>query len=464
MNEWRLITNLEADVADLLALPAAIIEARIAGRYILSTQKSPQTLLIQRVKRKGMLVGADVLVDREEASKKGMDVVVQPRGGRGGLRPADTISLEELMLKSKERFKSEDVSLEDVAALIYTSGTTGNPKGVMLTHRNFLAECEATLRVIPTMPEDRFASLVPFFHIYGLAIGLVAALFRGCSSVLIPQYSPKSFLRKIEDERVSILIAIPTQYFHLLLAVRRRPIKKSYLRYCISGAAPLPVKVIEAFKESFGVEIIEGYGLTETTAAVAVNPRDRIKPGSVGLPVEGAEIKVVDDRGEELPQDRAGEILIKGEMVMKGYYNLPEETRKTLKDGWLYTGDIGYKDGEGYLYITDRKKDIIIKGGFNISPKEIEEILCEHPKVEEAAVVGYKEKEGREEAIKAFIVGKDLTPEEILRYCRKRLASYKVPDEIELKDSLPKSATGKVLRKELRKGYKDLRFIERDES
>lgn len=465
--EWRLILNTQADIADLLALPAAVAEGRIAGRYILTTKTIPETLIIQKVKKKGMLAGSEVVIDREEAEKEGIDIAVQPRTGRGGLRPADTLSLQELMLKSKDKFTSVDSSPDDISTLIYTSGTTGNPKGVMLTHRNFFAECEATLKVIPTTKEDRFATLVPFYHIYGLAIGLVTALFRGCSSVLIPQYSPRSFLKKMKEEKVSILIAIPTQYFHLLLAARRRAFAPPSLKYCISGAAPLPPKVIQAFKETFGIDIIEGYGLTETAAAVAVNPRDRTKPGSVGLPVEGVEIRIVDDRGEEMSPNKAGEILIKSEAVTKGYYNLPEETKKTLKQGWLYTGDIGYKDEEGYLYITDRKKDIIIKGGFNISPKEIEETLSLHPKVREAAVIGCKEKGGREEDIKAFIVlteGEEITPEEILKYCRKKLASYKVPDGIEFKDSLPKSATGKVLRKELREGYKDIRFIERDES
>lgn len=297
-----------------------------------------------------------------------------------------------------------------------------------------------------------------------MAIGLVTPLFRGCGSVAIPQYSPKEFLKRMVEEKISILIAIPTQYFHLLLAARRRRFTPPPLRYCISGAAPLPVAVIDSFKQTFGIDIIEGYGLTETTAAITVNPMGRTKPGSVGLPIEGVGLKIVDDRGEVMPPNRAGEIWVKGEMVTKGYYNLLEETAEVMKEGWLSTGDIGYQDEEGYLYITDRKKDIIIKGGFNISPKEIEEVLLEHPKVREATVVGYKEKEGREEAIKAFVVlteGEELTPEEIMSYCKRRLAAYKIPDEIEFREGLPKSATGKVLRKELKEGYKDLRSIER---
>jgi long-chain acyl-CoA synthetase len=463
--EWRLILSTNAEAADLLAMPAAIAEARLAGRYILTHKAIPETIIIQQVQRKGLVAGAEVVVDREEAEKRGIDIAVQPRGGRKGARAAGTISLQELMFMAKDKFKTADSSSNDIAALIYTSGTTGDPKGTMLTHENFLAECEATTEVITTTEEDRFATLVPFFHIYGLAVGLVVSLFRGCGSVLFPQYSPRQFLKRMEGEKISILIAIPTQYHHLLLAAKKRDFTQSPLKCCISGAAPLPVEVIEQFKETFGVDIMEGYGLTETTAAVSANPSDRTKPGSVGPPTKGVHIKIADDQGNALPPNQAGEILVKGKVVMKGYYNLPEETRAVLKEGWFSTGDIGYQDDEGYIYITDRKKDIIIKGGFNISPAEIEELLCTHPKVKEAAVVGHKEKEGREEAIKAFVVlaeCEEVTSAEILGFCRMNLAPFKVPDEVIFRDGLPNSASGKVLKKELRDGYRDRRMIERE--
>ena len=462
--DWRVIYNNEGGVADLMALPGAVAEARIAGRYILGQKSVPETIIFQKVRRKGILAGEEVVIDREEAKKKGIEIAVQTKTGRGGIRPSETISFQELMLKAKDQFSSVESSPDEVAALIYTSGTIGNPKGVMLTHENFLSECEATLEIITTTEEDRFLSLVPFFHIYGLAIGLVTPLFRGCCTFLIPQYSPRHFLKKMGEEKVSILIAIPTQYHHLLLAAKRRPLTKKHLRYCISGAAPLPVNVIHSFKETFGVDILEGYGLTETTSAVAVNPQGKTKPGSVGLPIKGVQIKIMDEHGNIMPPHTPGEIMVKGKMVMKGYYHLLEEVQEFLPDGWLCTGDIGYQDEEGYLYITDRKKDIIIKGGSNISPAEIEILLVLHPKVKEAAVVGEKEKGGREEAIKAFIVpneGVQLTAGEIIDYCRTKLAPYKVPDGVEFRESLPKSATGKILRKELRKGYKDMKVIEK---
>jgi long-chain acyl-CoA synthetase len=462
--DWRVICNNEGEVADLMALPGAVAEARIKGRYILGQKSVPETIIFQKVRRKGILAGEEVVIDREEAKKKGIDVAIQPKTGRGGIRLSETVSFQELMVKAKDQFSSVESSPDEVAALIYTSGTVGNPKGVMLTHDNFLGECEATLEIITTTEADRFVSLVPFFHIYGLAIGLIVPLFRGCSTFLIPQYSPRHFLKKMGEERVSILIAIPAQYHHLLLAAKQRPLTENHLRYCISGAAPLPIEIIHTFKETFGIDILEGYGLTETTSAVAVNPQGKTKPGSVGLPIKGVQIKIVDENGNVIPPHTQGEIMVKGKMVMKGYCHLLEEMEEFLQDGWLCTGDIGYQDEEGYLYITDRKKDIIIKGGFNISPAEIESLLVLHPKVKEAAVVGEKEKRGREEAIKVFIVPNkkgELTAGEIIDYCRRKLAPYKVPDRVEFRESLPKSATGKILRKELQQGYKDIRVIEK---
>ncbi len=468
-NEWRLIYNTETDIADILAMPAAVAEGRIAGRYIMAAKATPDTVIIQKVKKRGILAGAEVTIDREEAEKRGIDVAVQPKAGRASTRPAETISLQEMMLKSSDSFEAEERSDDDLAALIYTSGTTGLPKGVMLTQGNFRNECEVTEIAIKTEPQDRFASLVPFFHVFGLADVCVLSMYRGNASVLIPQYTPRKFIQTMIDTGVTVVLAIPTQYLHLMMAAKRRkPEEIPKLKFCISGAAPLPLKVIEAFKEIFCASIIEGYGMTESTSAVAVNPPERIKEGSIGIPCPGIEMKVVDDEGKEVETGKTGEIVIKGDVVSKGYYNLPEETNETFKDGWLHSGDIGYKDEDGYFFITDRKKDIIIKGGFNISPKEIEDLLSQHPKVREAAVVGLKEKEKeKKEKIKAFIVlseGESATQEEILEFCRKTLATYKTPDNVEFIQVLPKSATGKLLRKELKGEFKDQRLIEREES
>lgn len=464
-DKWRLIYNAEADIADILAMPAAVAEGKIAGRYIMAAKATPDTVIIQKVKKRGILAGAEVVIDREEAEKRGIDIAVQPKAGRASTRPAETISLQEMMLKSSDDLEAIESADDDLAALIYTSGTTGLPKGVMLTQGNFRAECEVTETAIKTEPQDRFASLVPFFHVFGLADVCVLSLYRGNASVLIPQYSPRKFIKTMIDTGVTLVLAIPTQYLHLMMAAKRRkPAELPKLKFCISGAAPLPLKVIEAFKEIFGASIIEGYGMTESTSAVAVNPPERIKEGSIGIPCPGIEMKVVDDEDKELETGKTGEIIIKGDVVSKGYFNLPDDTKETFKDGWLHSGDIGYKDEDGYFFITDRKKDIIIKGGFNISPKEVEDLLTQHPKIKEAAVIGLKEKE--KEKIKAFCViaeGESATREEVLEFCRKTLASYKTPDDIEFIEVLPKSATGKLLRKELKGEFKDQRLIEREE-
>jgi len=267
------------------------------------------------------------------------------------------------------------------------------------------------------------------------------------------------------EKKVTVVIAIPTQYLHLMLAAKRRADEeRPRLTYCISGAAPLPVKIIEAFKEIFGATIIEGFGMTESTSAVAVNPPEKIKAGSIGIPFPGIEMKVVDSSGGELQPGKTGELLLRGAVVSKGYFNLPHDTSETFVDGWLHTGDIGYKDEDGYYFITDRKKDIIIKGGYNISPREIEDLLNQHPKVKEAAVIGVPKQDKKEE-IKAYLVvaeGEAVTKEEIFDFCRKTLAAYKTPDDIEFIDVLPKSATGKLLRRELKDDYKDPRLIERE--
>jgi len=463
-DKWRLIFNPEGDAADLLAYPSALVEGRIAGKYLLSREKLPDTIVIQGVKKKGILAGADVHVDRESAQRNDIEVAKYPRSGRGGAKPADTISFQELMLKSSRTFSSEEVDPDDPAVLLYTSGTTGKPKGVMLSHNNFMAECKLVARVLPIEPCDRFVGVLPLFHVYAMSDVLVATVYFGCSVSLIPQYSPTELLKNIAEAGATILIAIPSMYIHLLQIARSRKasIPRS-LRECISGGAPLPLEVIKEFETVFQTRIAEGYGLTESTSCVCLNKSgEGFKPGSIGPPVPGVEMKVFDEEDRELQPGETGEIVIKGDVITKGYYNSPEETAETIKDGWFHTGDLGYRDEDGFFYITDRKKDIIIRGGFNISPREIEEVLYTFDKVKEAAVIGAHDKSMRE-AVKAFIVlkeGENSSVKEIVDFCKEHLSPYKVPKFVEFRESLPKSATGKVLRKELREGYRDERLIE----
>ena len=464
---WRILFNPQGDVADLLAYPAALAEGRIAGKYMLSGETPPDTLVVQGVRRKGILAGADVKIDREKAAQHEIDVAVSPRTGRRGAQPVGTLQLSELTASASRKFKAADCDPDDAAVLLYTSGTTGRPKGVVLTHRNFHSQnSEIVSKVLPLEDSDRLAGVLPLYHVYGLSNGLVSTVYFGACISLLPQYTPAGLLENIRETKTTILIAIPSMYMHLLALARSRgtTIPKT-LRQCISGGAPLPLKVLTEFERVFETRIAEGYGLTETTSSVSLNlSGEGFKPGSIGAAAPGVEMKIVDERGREVAHGETGEIVICGNVVCKGYWGNPEATAEAIRGGWLHTGDLGCRDAEGCFFITDRKKDLIIRGGMNISPREIEEVLCGHPKVAEAAVIGAAGKRGDEE-LKAFIVpaeGETPSEAEILEFCAAHLASYKVPRILELRGSLPKSATGKVLKKELREGFQDERLIGRD--
>lgn len=449
--QWRMIHKPNADVADIHAFPYAVVEGKIASKYLLLGGKFKNTLILLGIKNKGILVGADVSVIEEEAQNKDIDIARQPRVGRTALRPAQTVSFEEMVLKaSDECLTAEEGQDEDLACLIYTSGTTGKPKGVMLSHKNFIKECELIQSLCSISENDRIICVLPLFHIFGLANVLISAFYYGASIILIPQYSPTTLLQALVKYSPTLLLAIPTIYSHIKKMQERRKISlPDTLRLCISGAAPLKKDMIEEFEQLFNTRLCEGYGLTESTSAVCLNPINGLrKPGSIGKPAPTIQMKVIDETGNELGPNISGEILIKGDIIMAGYYNNYEETKKTIRDGWLHTGDIGYFDEDGYFYITDRKKEIIIKGGFNISPQEIEEVLLSHPAITEAAVIGIKNEE--REVIKAFIVLSDeVSIKEIRNFCKERLASFKLPDIFEIRDVLPKSVTGKILKKEL---------------
>lgn len=464
---WRLIWNPDGDAADILAYATGLAEGRIAGKYMLSGESLPDTVVIQGVKRKGIIAGADLNVDQDAAEKQQIDVARQPRSGRSGTDPVDTISLAEVMTRASDSFKAQAVDLDQPAVLLYTSGTTGKPKGVMLSHNNFYSQCFDVVPSIMGMePEDRVVLVLPLFHVYGLSNGLVASIYNGCSIVLVSHYSPKNLLGAIEDHDATVLIAIPSMYQHLLQSarVRKQTIPKS-LRVCVSGGAPLAVATIKEFEELFVTRINEGYGLTETTSAVSLNPSgDGYKVGSIGPPAGGVSMGIMNDDGALLPDGEEGEIVIKGSVVTQGYWNNQEATDESIFGGWFHSGDLGYRDSDGYYFITDRKKDLIIRGGFNISPREVEEALATHPAVEEAAVVAVEDRRERE-AVKAFVVLKEsgsITTADLAEFCGANLAPYKVPKIFEFVDTLPKSATGKVLRRELRGEATDDRLIEKE--
>ena len=465
-DNWRIIYNPKGDTADILAYPSALVEGRISGKYLLSGEQLPNSLVVQGVKRRGILAGADVKIDKEAAAKNNIDVATAARGGRGSPQAFGSMTLSQLMAKGSRKYKAQDRDPDEPAVLLYTSGTTGKPKGVILTHRNFINQCRDNVQELLSLTEkDVMIGVLPLFHVYGLANGLVSSVYFGCGFSLIPQYSPHALLENISKVKASILIAIPTMYMHLVqLARTRKSLISKTLRYSVSGGAPLPRSTMQEFEETFDTQISEGYGLTETTSSVCVNlSGEGYKPGSIGRPASKVEMKVFDDDGNELAPGEVGEIVIRAGVVTPGYWNLPGETEELLRDGWLHTGDLGYQDEDGYFFITDRKKDLIVRGGFNISPREVEEVLYAHPKIKDAAVLGVTDKRERE-AVKAFVVPEDdaeLTEREVLEYCNQNLSSYKVPKIVELCSSVPKSATGKVLKKELVEGYKDERLIEK---
>jgi long-chain acyl-CoA synthetase len=349
-----------------------------------------------------------------------------------------------------------ELSSSDLACLQYTGGTTGTPKGAMLTHRNLVCNLSQYLCLFLDRlqeGEERFLAVMPFFHAYGLTALMNACISKGWAMILIPRFDLDSMMRAIEKYRVTMFLGVPTMYTAILNYPKAVDIGS--IKGCFSGAAPLPVEVMETFEKRTGGRIGEGYGLTEASPITHVNPiYGKRKSGSVGLPIPDTDAKIMDvETGtRDLPVGEMGEIVIKGPQVMQGYWNRPEETAQTIRDGWLYTGDIGKMDEQGYFYILDRKKDMIIAGGYNIYPREVEEVLYEHPKILEAAVIGVPDPY-RGETVKAFVVlkpGERAIPEEMIAFCRERLAVYKVPRLIEFRETLPKTMIGKVLRKELR--------------
>jgi len=392
-----------------------------------------------------------------------VDIAYQPRSGRASLRAADTVNFDEMMLNASDEFVSTSSEPEDLACLLYTSGTTGWPKGVKLTVKNVLSEQEATARVLEITQRDKIIGVLPFFHVFGLSNGLLLALVHGASIVLVPQYSPGSLLETIMESRPTLIIAIPTMFGHLLKLIERKKLSlPDRIRLCVSGAAPLPKEMIKAFETLSGGRFLEGYGLTETVSACCLNPPDGVsKAGSIGVPIPGLEMKIVDSEAKEVPAGEVGEIAVRGESVTSGAWNLPQDTQEAFRGGWFLTGDMGYQDEDGYFFITDRKKEIIIKGGLNISPREVEEVLLRHTMVKEAAVLGRKK--GEREEIVAFITTTgEVSAKELISHCKQSLSNFKVPDEIRFMETLPMSVTGKVLKKELVDGYKDERRIERE--
>ncbi|MDQ3850944.1 MAG: long-chain fatty acid--CoA ligase [Actinomycetota bacterium] len=342
---------------------------------------------------------------------------------------------------------------EETAVILYTSGTTGRPKGAELTHSNLRRNVEAVLRLIDVGPDDVVFGGLPLFHSFGQTCALNACVAGAGTLTLLPRFDAGKALHILERDRCTVFEGVPTMYGALLHHPDREGCDVTCLRLCVSGGASLPVEVLRGFEEAFGCKVLEGYGLSETSPVASFNHPDRErKPGSIGTPIAGVEMKVVDEQGNELGPGEVGEILIRGHNVMKGYWKRPEATAEAIEDGWFATGDLARVDEDGYFFIVDRKKELIIRGGYNVYPREVEEVLYEHPAVREAAVVGIPHEALGEEvgAAVALKDGERADPEELQAYVKGQVANYKYPRRVWVVDELPKGPTGKILKREIR--------------
>jgi long-chain acyl-CoA synthetase len=342
---------------------------------------------------------------------------------------------------------------DDTAVILYTSGTTGTPKGAELTHDSLRTNCEVTAKTLAQLtPDDVILGALPLFHSFGQTCGLNAAVSGGACLSMIPRFDPVKALEIIQRDGITVFEGVPTMYHAILNVPSREDYDVSSLRLCISGGSAMPVEVMRGFEKAFDCKVLEGYGLSETSPVASFNHPDRDrKPGSIGTPIQGVEMRVIDDDGDEVAQGGVGEIAIRGHNVMKGYWNRPDATAEVLDDdGWFRTGDMATVDDDGYFFIVDRKKDMIIRGGYNVYPREIEEVLYEHPAVSEAAVIGVPDDAMGEEVGAAVVLKADAGADDIRAFVKDRVAAYKYPRVVWFLDELPKGPTGKILKREIK--------------
>jgi long-chain acyl-CoA synthetase len=359
---------------------------------------------------------------------------------------------------SNERFRNIEITSEDEAIIIYTSGTTGKPKGCLLTHGNLISNARHIATWLGFGEEDRLLSMMPLFHMNAVSVTTMSALYAGGSTVVSPKFSASRFWQIISDHEITSFGSVATMLSMLLTTYPDgvpRGLKTDQLRFAMCGSAPVPAEILKRFEETFNCLVVEGYGLSESTCRSTFNPpNEKRRAGSCGLPI-GNEMRVVDDDDNEVPIGTLGEIVLRGENILKGYYKNEEATKRAFRGGWFHSGDIGYRDEDGYFYIVDRKTDMIIRGGENIYPREIDEVLYQHPEVASAAAVGVPD-ELYGEDVAAFIVLKEgsvVSAEEIVGFCRERLADYKCPKRVIFLDEIPKGPTGKLLKRELARIY-----------
>lgn len=366
------------------------------------------------------------------------------------------VILDELFAQSIIHLRTEDreefSDIEALSTFLYTSGTTGKPKAAMLTHRNLVSNAEHTYLALETAEDDHYLCVLPMFHVFAFTACILMPLWCGATITILEMFQPKEVVDHLLNGEITVFMGVPSMYV-VLLEAGKKNITFPDLRLAVSGGAALPVEVYQQCKEVLKLPLAEGYGLTEASPVVAFNPRHGVqKAGSIGLPAPQVSCRIVDEQDADVAVGTVGELIVKGENVMKGYYNQPEQTVEALRNGWLYTGDLAKYDEDGYIYIVDRKKDLVIVAGMNVYPREVEEVLYEFPKVKEAAVVG-EEDRLRGECVKAFVVlkeGEECSTQELRRFLKNKLAVYKLPRIIAFVPSLPKNSSGKILRRMLK--------------
>jgi long-chain acyl-CoA synthetase len=361
-------------------------------------------------------------------------------------------AFEEALAATEPLHDIADSAPDDTAMLLYTSGTTGAPKGAELTHENLRRNAEISRGLFDLGPEDVSLGVLPLFHSFGQTCGLNAAMMSGTALTLLPRFDPAQALQMLDEHQVTICLGVPTMYAAMLDRVGDERPWLGRLKVCVSGGSAMPLAVLRGCEEVFGCPLLEGYGLSETSPVASFNhPGRPHKHGSIGTPLEGVRMRIVDQHDHDLPPGQVGEILIRGHNVMKGYWRQPEATKQTMRGGWLHTGDLAYMDEEGYFFIVDRLKDMIIRGGLNVYPREVEEVMHEHPAVLEAAVVAVPHPLLGEDVGAAVVLrdGIEVEPKELRFYVRDQIAAYKYPRHIWFVDSLPKGPTGKVLKREI---------------
>jgi long-chain acyl-CoA synthetase len=365
----------------------------------------------------------------------------------------DGVGFPDLLASAAPDFGVADAADADTAVILYTSGTTGHPKGAELTHGNLISNTEVSRSdIVQAGPDDVIFGGLPLFHVFGQTVALNVAVASGACLTLLPRFDPAHALRIMAGHRVTVFEGVPTMYVALLHQPDRADHDTSALRTCISGGAALPVEVLRGFDEAYGVPVLEGYGLSETSPVASFNlPGAERKPGSIGTPIRDVRMRLVDADGNEVARGEVGEIVISGPNVMKGYWRRPEATAEAIRDGWFHSGDLAKVDDDGYFYIVDRKKDLIIRGGYNVYPREIEEVIYEHPAVAEAAVIGLPHPALGEEVAAAVALkpGAAVTAEELRDYVKSQVAAYKYPRHVWIVDTLPKGPTGKIQKRDI---------------